>query len=370
MPNNNSRCVAVRAWDAGCGVIDPIACLRLYFIARQTWFGMAMPRLATLRDRRLHSTLGARRLSCLCSSRKVFSINSQIGDTSSMLPLILAAGMAGAAAAAWKLGKDQGAYEESIKRDQERKRAREREFELEKERLEKEAMEQARRKEQRQRREREDYSMSDFLKEEGVTTSQGVFGDSGQGKSSLINTIMGKKMAKTDSTETTVKPTPYSIDGIVLKFWDLPGAGTTKFPRENIVNELDDNDTQPDVTVERLKEECNEQNIQNVHFISTKQRLVREYGPYLDNERLHKDLQEKLMMDRSRMSLLHSPAERAGSAAAANTWATKQGPRSPLMFLSCGAQQLSFSGSPLASQSRAFCRARLACALAMALRRR
>lgn len=69
----------------------------------------------------------------------------------------------------------------------------------------------------------------------------GIAGDSGVGKSSLINNFRNKKpntpgAAKVGINQTTVEPTPYSLDIIKLTkadapiLWDLPGCGTTEHP--------------------------------------------------------------------------------------------------------------------------------------------
>jgi len=72
----------------------------------------------------------------------------------------------------------------------------------------------------------------------------GVLGNSGTGKSSFINTIRGltaedEGAAEVGVTETTKKPTPYSHPrNALLKFWDLPGVGTPKFPREAYLEKI------------------------------------------------------------------------------------------------------------------------------------
>jgi predicted GTPase len=64
-----------------------------------------------------------------------------------------------------------------------------------------------------------------------------ITGQSGSGKSSLINAISGEKTANVGFTETTMEPKEYKIgDGIVLV--DLPGCGTTKFPFESYVSDM------------------------------------------------------------------------------------------------------------------------------------
>lgn len=52
----------------------------------------------------------------------------------------------------------------------------------------------------------------------------------GTGKSSLINALIGRDDAKTGSTETTIKITPYSSPEYPnIVYWDIPGGGTEKF---------------------------------------------------------------------------------------------------------------------------------------------
>lgn len=72
---------------------------------------------------------------------------------------------------------------------------------------------------------------------EGVQVRIAVIGRSGVGKSSLINALYGEKVAETGSIETTEEPQAYSVGGLVLV--DLPGCGTTRFPKETYVEDLD-----------------------------------------------------------------------------------------------------------------------------------
>ncbi len=68
--------------------------------------------------------------------------------------------------------------------------------------------------------------------ENAATVSVALFGQPGAGKSSLINALAGKKLAETGlETDKTVAEAEYEING--LNFIDLPGYGTTKFPKDN-----------------------------------------------------------------------------------------------------------------------------------------
>lgn len=55
-----------------------------------------------------------------------------------------------------------------------------------------------------------------------------ISGQSGSGKSSLINAIVGRKVAEVGITETTTQIKSYKSGGI--NFFDLPGCGTEQFP--------------------------------------------------------------------------------------------------------------------------------------------
>ncbi|KAJ7387311.1 Interferon-inducible GTPase 5-like [Desmophyllum pertusum] len=64
----------------------------------------------------------------------------------------------------------------------------------------------------------------------------GITGNSGAGKSSFINAIRGldnddEKAAKVGVTETTLEPKCYDHPtNSKIKYWDLPGIGTPKYP--------------------------------------------------------------------------------------------------------------------------------------------
>lgn len=65
--------------------------------------------------------------------------------------------------------------------------------------------------------------------EENITISVALFGHSGAGKSSIINKLVGQRVADVDvQTDTTTVSKPYEWNGIYLT--DLPGYNTKKFP--------------------------------------------------------------------------------------------------------------------------------------------
>ena len=72
-----------------------------------------------------------------------------------------------------------------------------------------------------------------------------VTGKAGAGKSFFINVIRGltaddEGAAAVGVTETTTKPRSYPHpDNPKLLFWDLPGVGTDKFPRETYLTDID-----------------------------------------------------------------------------------------------------------------------------------
>lgn len=55
-----------------------------------------------------------------------------------------------------------------------------------------------------------------------------LLGRSGTGKSSLINALVGERVAASGAVETTLKAQEFNINGLI--FVDLPGGGTTHFP--------------------------------------------------------------------------------------------------------------------------------------------
>jgi len=71
----------------------------------------------------------------------------------------------------------------------------------------------------------------DALKKAKVNIA--ITGQSGNGKSSMINGLLGKPLAKVGSTETTFEIKSYAHNGTVL--YDLPGCGTPNFPKETYI---------------------------------------------------------------------------------------------------------------------------------------
>jgi len=115
----------------------------------------------------------------------------------------------------------------------------------------------------------ENWPVPTFLEDVGYesTINIAVFGASGTGKSSLVNALRGKRPGDTDAApvgveETTTEAVPYNlIDSDQMHYygkthgsstsggdtkdysrsvriWDLPGAGTTRFPTENSVRDM------------------------------------------------------------------------------------------------------------------------------------
>jgi len=86
-----------------------------------------------------------------------------------------------------------------------------------------------------------------------------LIGEPGVGKSSLMNAIVGRKVAQTGSTgETTrtAQAVPHDeVAGVV--FWDLPGCGTPNHPRETYIDDqklLDNYDLFILVTDKRVRQ--------------------------------------------------------------------------------------------------------------------
>ncbi|WP_158211525.1 GTPase [Alkalihalobacterium alkalinitrilicum] len=78
-------------------------------------------------------------------------------------------------------------------------------------------------------------------KDEKETLKIALFGQPGAGKSSIINKLVGEKVAETGaSTDVTKKAQPIYHNGLL--FVDLPGYGTTQFPPNEWINEFNPDD--------------------------------------------------------------------------------------------------------------------------------
>lgn len=77
------------------------------------------------------------------------------------------------------------------------------------------------------------------LKEdENIKVRVALFGQPGSGKSSIINRLIGKKVAETgQKTDTTLAEKPYEWNGLLLV--DLPGYGTAQFPKETYFDDFE-----------------------------------------------------------------------------------------------------------------------------------
>eukprot|EP01084_Bolivina_argentea_P009984 18631_1 len=89
------------------------------------------------------------------------------------------------------------------------------------------------------------YPRPKYLWEFSNVVNIAITGTSGVGKSTFINTIrhltpMDDDAAGVSVNEGTMKPTPYkySLNGLDVVFWDLPGAGTKSFPSHTYVRKM------------------------------------------------------------------------------------------------------------------------------------
>lgn len=79
---------------------------------------------------------------------------------------------------------------------------------------------------------------------QSVSLDIAVTGNSGTGKSSLINALMGRKKhekgaAKAGATETTMEPQRYEHPTLpTVHLWDLPGVGTYNFPADKYLEKM------------------------------------------------------------------------------------------------------------------------------------
>ncbi len=91
---------------------------------------------------------------------------------------------------------------------------------------------------------------------EHATVRLGIIGESGSGKSSLINAVVGRTVAPVGAlVETTQEPQEVPVEGLTLV--DLPGCGTPTWPKDTYVQRLkllESYDGFILVTANRLKE--------------------------------------------------------------------------------------------------------------------
>lgn len=89
-----------------------------------------------------------------------------------------------------------------------------------------------------------DYPVPSWLTNTAGTMNVAVVGNSGVGKSLLINKMRRLKpgaaeWAPTGVRETTLRPMVYTFPGIEkVRLWDLPGAGTPGFPKEAYLRDM------------------------------------------------------------------------------------------------------------------------------------
>ncbi|GMH40953.1 hypothetical protein BSKO_08857 [Bryopsis sp. KO-2023] len=101
---------------------------------------------------------------------------------------------------------------------------------------------------QERKRDREAYPLPLYLEKWHKVSeiNLAVTGESGTGKSSLINALLGANVAKTGVSETTGVPKkPYKLpirdegqERVAINLWDLPGQGTMNFPADKYIKDL------------------------------------------------------------------------------------------------------------------------------------
>jgi len=92
----------------------------------------------------------------------------------------------------------------------------------------------------------EAYPLPEYLRAVSYdhTVNVGVFGASGAGKSTLINTLRELRpgsvgAAPVGANETTMVPTMYTFPDLsAARLWDMPGAGTERFPRDTYIRDM------------------------------------------------------------------------------------------------------------------------------------
>lgn len=66
----------------------------------------------------------------------------------------------------------------------------------------------------------------------------GIIGESGSGKSSMINAICGEYIAPVGVVETTKEPQAFEVPNSIVTYFDLPGCGTERWPAKTYVEDL------------------------------------------------------------------------------------------------------------------------------------
>mmetsp|Transcript_50086 Transcript_50086/g.126243 ORF Transcript_50086/g.126243 Transcript_50086/m.126243 type:complete len:458 (+) Transcript_50086:210-1583(+) len=143
------------------------------------------------------------------------------------------------AAALAKMQRDFAAEHASLGEQQEELTRREAELRAREEEIEAERNAQQRREE-----ERRNYPQPTWLENIEGTMNIGVLGNSGVGKSLLINKLRRLRPGAHDWApvgviETTREPTMYKFPGQPdVRLWDLPGAGTAAVPSETYIQDM------------------------------------------------------------------------------------------------------------------------------------
>ncbi|GAB5361070.1 hypothetical protein AAMO2058_000683200 [Amorphochlora amoebiformis] len=150
------------------------------------------------------------------------------------------------------------------------------------------------------------YPIPDWLVKAGykATGNLAITGNSGTGKSSLNNAMRGLKprddgAAEVGVKETTLEPTPYTIDvaGKQMAMYDLPGAGTPRFPLESYIRNMGikyfdlADGMRPDQVIDKIREDLEHYTLlspDRIYMVSS--RRPEEF----DFQRLKADTQKEL----------------------------------------------------------------------------
>lgn len=201
--------------------------------------------------------------------------------------------------------------------------------------------------------------MPKFLADAGGSTRPhwAFIGDSGCGKSSLVNYLLDEQVAEVGTRRTTLEPTGFGIHGFAVNVWDCPGldagdfsscetyvqnmglrhlsfvmivsagrwtertleiiarAKTCGVPYRvvrtkvdlDLKNELEDNDTPPEDTLTILREEAKEVGISDVYFVTAKRGEYSKNINYYDNHRLLEDVRQMMFSVRDAPSAAVQP---------------------------------------------------------------